>query len=664
MDVMNPESCKAMLHAVYDPHYEHFSEYFGNTFRGFFSDEPGFFNEDGTYYSTLGREKACLPWNDALPGMLSEKTGLTEKEILNLLPALYHEVEGRTALIREAYMDTATKLYSQNVAWLLGDWCRAHDVLYVGHIIEDMNAHQRLGHGAGHFFRAMDGQDMAGCDVVIHQIVPGFTDLEHSVQLAGDRAYPEFFNYTLPKLASSHAHIQPLKKGRAMCEIFGAFGWSEGIPFMKYLTDIMLVSGINHFVPHAFSAVYPDVPSPIFYSQGMSNYYPVFGELMGYMQRMSHTLTDGVHQADVAVYYNAEAEWAGGKCMLQDVVCQQLARHQIEYDLIPADVLKECSSILKRKLAVHEETYGALIVPYSQYLPEELLKRFVFLAKSGLPIYFVKDYPKGLNGGEFFPIAECVCESVPLDRLADRLISKGHRSLVPDQTIPFLRYFHIYRDGHDIYMLWNEDIHSKIDTTVRFLTAVSEPNAAFYDVWNNRLFSAAKGNSLRISLAPAQAVVVIFSQEEDFSSLPPYDYCEGEVQELNLTWKVSAREMNESEFKDIPLENGLCNLARKLPAFGGILRYESTWHTDCPDLCKYLECTNVGELARLWINDTYCGSIVSAPYRFHIEGMLREGDNHIRIEVCPNLGYRERDHLAAYLPLPPTGLIGPLYCRS
>ena len=66
IDMMSEQSCRAMLHAVYEPHYEHFKEYFGNTFAGFFSDEPGFANEAGTYHSTLGREDAVIPWNDEL----------------------------------------------------------------------------------------------------------------------------------------------------------------------------------------------------------------------------------------------------------------------------------------------------------------------------------------------------------------------------------------------------------------------------------------------------------------------------------------------------------------------------------------------------------------------------------------------------------------------
>ena len=73
IDMMSEESCKAMIYGVYEPHYEHFKEYFGNTFAGFFSDEPGFLNELGTYHSVLGRENMDIPWNDALPDILAKK---------------------------------------------------------------------------------------------------------------------------------------------------------------------------------------------------------------------------------------------------------------------------------------------------------------------------------------------------------------------------------------------------------------------------------------------------------------------------------------------------------------------------------------------------------------------------------------------------------------
>jgi len=214
-------------------------------------------------------------------------------------------------------MDTITNLYKECFCTKLGNWCHAHGVEYIGHIIEDMNAHARMGCSAGHFFRSLDGQDMAGIDVVLHQIVPGFNEQIHSAPIAGGKADPAFFDYMLAKLAASHSHIQPRMKGRAMCEMYGAYGWAEGMSLMKWLTDHMLVRGINYFVPHAFSPKFPDYDCPPhFYGRGKNPQYRDFKVLMDYMNKMSHLLTDGRHVATAALLYHAEAEWSGGKYML------------------------------------------------------------------------------------------------------------------------------------------------------------------------------------------------------------------------------------------------------------------------------------------------------------------------------------------------------------
>ena len=56
----------------------------------------------------------------------------------------------------------------------------------------------------------MKGRQMAGIDVVHHQIVPGFTKNIHQ-WIAGD-SDGEFFHFGLTKLASSSAHLDEEKK--------------------------------------------------------------------------------------------------------------------------------------------------------------------------------------------------------------------------------------------------------------------------------------------------------------------------------------------------------------------------------------------------------------------------------------------------------------------
>ena len=72
---------------------------------------------------------------------------------------------------------------------------------------------------------------MAGIDVVLWQLVPGF-DAGPFAAVAGD-ADGAFFHYGLAKLGSSLGHLDPKKRGRTMCELFGAYGWREGLKLMK-----------------------------------------------------------------------------------------------------------------------------------------------------------------------------------------------------------------------------------------------------------------------------------------------------------------------------------------------------------------------------------------------------------------------------------------------
>ena len=305
MNLLDASSVRILLDEVYEKHYERYGRYFGNTIAGFFSDEPELGNVKGyPFDNTLGQKDVKLPWSEELEGKLRGKWG---EDFLFNLPALWYESGDKTKKVRYEYMDEMTRLVRTCFSGQIGAWCEDHGVEYIGHIIEDDNAHTRMGCSIVHYFREMEGQHMAGVDVVHHQIVPGFTEPVHQ-WIAGDRD-GEFFHFGLAKLGSSAAHIQENKKGRALCEIFGNYGWAEGNSLMKWLTNHMLVRGINEFTPHAFSMKYPDPDCPPhFFARGNNPGFPCFAQLMHYMNRSAHLLSEGTHWADAAVLYHGESE--------------------------------------------------------------------------------------------------------------------------------------------------------------------------------------------------------------------------------------------------------------------------------------------------------------------------------------------------------------------
>lgn len=80
--------------------------------------------------------------------------------------------------------------------------------------------------------------------------------------------------------------------GRVMCEVYGAYGWSEGNRLMKWISDYMLVRGVNEFCPHAFDPKeYPDEDCPPhFYAHGINPQYREFEKLMRYTNRIAELL--------------------------------------------------------------------------------------------------------------------------------------------------------------------------------------------------------------------------------------------------------------------------------------------------------------------------------------------------------------------------------------
>lgn len=209
-EYLNPlmkEATEVLIREVYEPHYAHYKEEFVTLIEGFFSDEPRFGNVKGTE-AGIGSDMV-LPWRKGL-----------EKELPfepKYLPLLWVDAKGTEAQIRYQYMDLITKLYRDNFTKVLSDWCHAHGVLYLGHTIEDNGAHARLGYGTGHYFRGQETMDYAGIDVIGGQVVPGMNYHHDAFNTGGSNG--EFYHYALAKLASSAAHLDPLKKGNSVCEI-------------------------------------------------------------------------------------------------------------------------------------------------------------------------------------------------------------------------------------------------------------------------------------------------------------------------------------------------------------------------------------------------------------------------------------------------------------
>lgn len=645
MDMLNPEACNLMLEAVYEPHYEHFKEYFGNTFMGFFSDEAQFGNDEGCF-SILGKEFMLVPVSDEVIDIVSQKMSKPKDYIMNLLPLLWHTHTNKLHNFRYCYMDTLSMMFKRNFSDLLGDWCREHGVMYIGHIIEDNNAHMRLGPGPGHFFRGLSGQDYSGCDIVLNQMIPGFCEHIHGAPISSWRGDPEFFRYTLSKLCVSDAHLDPKKKGRALCEIFGAFGWAEGVPMMKNLADHMLVSGINHFVPHAFTNRYPlaDCP-PHFYCKGNNPQFDYFTKLTKYMQRVCHMLYGGKHVNNVAILYNCEGEWCAGEYDLFQKVSKILLQNQIDFDFVPSDYLDK-PLIGKESFVINGEEFKTIVVSYSSILPKSLVDKLNYLSDNGVEVIFCENLPTKYADSE----EPMVCKNYNVVKYSELVsVLNKYRDIEAQSECKYLRFYHTVNEGKDIYMFSNEDIINEIETDI----VLSHGGEYIkYDAWSNSvLYGKTDGKSLHVKIKPSDSCIYVFDDHGKSVNDTVNEYCS---QYINPVWNISIQK--DGVFENLCLSDKLSNLATKLPSYCGVIKYKTGVTSD--KKVRKLCFENIGEIATVYVNGKQCADVLVSPFEYDVFDLWQDGENEIVVDVLTNLGYKHRDSFSKFLSLPPMGLVG------
>lgn len=650
IDMINPDSVDLLINAVYEPHAEHYSQYFGNVISGFFSDEPQLGNfiyewgiaDPGFYGYKIGVKGLSLPYSDELIGLLSDTLGENAKP---LLPSLWYDIDGVTAKVRVAYMDAVTRLYQQHFSERLGGWCERHNVEYIGHIIEDNNGHTGTGHSAGHYFRALSGQHMSGIDIVYQQVEPGFAHYGNSIRGAGIQSDSTFFHYVLGQLAASCAHIDQNKHGRAMAEVFGAAGWAEGSQMCKWLIDFLLVRGVNHFVPHAFSPSFPnpDCP-PHFGADGLDPQYDGFCSLMDYANKASYLLSGGTHIADAALMYHAESEWANKDDFEKvDNAAKSLLDSHIDYDIIPADAVLQ-SEVIDGRLCINDEQYKMLAVPYSHYYSNELMNKLNDMQKNGLDVVFLRTLPD--NCGYDFSVST----SETLE-----CYYKAHHDcdITVNADFPLLRHYHIRRDNHDIFMFFNESVTDTADFTVN--VGISGRFTRL-DMLNGTETVEECNGTLKLNLEPYQSNIIVFGEDRQ----PSRTYALENIENLKPEFKISAADYtNMSDFKPLITTAELDDVAEldSMPRFSGKLKYECKFTTTPHDKC-IIEFEHVSQNVRLYLNGRDCGIRICKPFRFDITDYIHDGQNELCAVVSNTLVFSLRDDFSKYQILQPSGIFG------
>lgn len=659
-DYLNPlmkEATQVLIDEVYQPHYDHFASEFGKVITAFFSDEPRFGNIKGPD-AVIGTDMV-LPWR---PGLEEELP--FEKRFL---PLLWFGGNGKEREIRFEYMDLVTRLYSENFSGVLAGWCHAHGVGYLGHNIEDEGAHCRLGYGPGHYFRAQKDQDYAGIDVIGTQIVPGMPYHHDAFSTGGNNG--EFYCYALGKLAGSAAHLDPKKKGRAMCEAFGAYGWNEGLKLMKWITDHLISRGVNTIVPHAFNPkAFPDWDCPPhFYAHGHNPQFRFFPQYTAYANRLMSLFSGGKSAARTGVLYHGMNEWCG-KCMPVEKVLRVLTQHQIDADIISEDYLND-ATIKDGIYCINEQHFDTLIVPETEAMPGAIEAKILKMADQGVRVLWVNARPSHivlpkLTDEERQRLNE-ESRIVSLKDLAGACPAASEITL--SSSAPYLVCYHYKKAEKDILFCFNESVTDNAAVTAD-ISFFRGKKVLRYDAFSGQCYAMPmKNGSFRLALAPYESAVFIASSDTE-NDLPVKEtptaasYYLKNTEVISGKWRISfASAENYPEFSEVfPAEDhpAFLHRIRGYEKACGTVRYETTWNAGNikKEQKVLLDLGYVYETAEVWINGQKAGIRICPPYLFDISGLVKDGENTLRVELTNTIGNQIRDGLSQYLVIEPFGM--------
>lgn len=550
-DLLNPDAVAAFVRLTHDRYAAALGDHLGTTVVAMFTDEPCL---SGRSPKAKGK-----PYSPGISEQLSKRTGWDTEKVQSWMPALWHDFGPDTAWFRESYeralQDRLVEVFYRAQA----QWCEKVGIALTGHPAEsnDMDSLRSL--------------HWPGQDVVWRWVLPSNgLDGAHSVSA---------------KAAASAGAIAG--RPRVLTEVLGAYGWQLSLDEVKWLVDWHLARGTGLFVLHAF--FYSIRGQRAFESEpdlGIHNpWWPLFGELVRYMTRMSWLLGTSAPRVRVAVVGTGhDLPWR---------VAGALYRNQIDFHYVD-DTALTMSTVDNSELCVGAQRYSTVIVDNGH--------REVSLSEAS------REVLSRLDG---------VLSVGPDDEL-DAVVAAVPRDIQVSPAAPDLRI--VQFDG--IYAFFNEG-EELIETRV----ALGGLTAEWWDPLRStreRAVFDEDGVVVRLDRRESRLLVLGESAIDDPSDV------DSVVITVDGPWSASDQD---GRAIDVPLL-GDWAVVRGTDRLSGTVHYRTEVVLSDQPASVLVDLGVVGEAARLVVNGNDAGVAMWPPHRINVPGHLwRAGTNTIEVAV-------------------------------
>ena len=525
VDILNPDVMDRFIAETHDRYYARFADAFGNTLKGFFTDEPQYFRY-ATAYS---------------PTMIEAYRARYGGDLLDELGRLFVDCDGAPGF-RFRYWQLMNERYTEQFAGRIFRWCESHRAMLTGHTIQE---------------------DSLGGQMICSAGVMPFYEYEHipGIDWLGRITATELGAKQVGSAAAQ------LGKKHVLTETFACCGWDVTPRELKRIAEWQYVNGVNlmchHLYPYSIRGQRKR-DYPAFYSA----HNPWTDELRpfnDYFTHLGYLLAESEERANVGVLHamhsayltfdRADPEGSTGALNKRFTgLLESLGAAGIGHHLIDEYLLRRHGSVSGRRLCMGRRMYDVIVIPEMDTIDRataELLREYV------------------ANGGEIVlqGAAPTMIDGEPADlrflRATMDFDALCRRESMIDRRGTAIRCTYRSAEGGDFWYAVNlsPDKTETLTVTLPFRGAVSVEltSAAVQPV---HFVPADGGIRVPLTLAPGESVVLM--QADD--ALPaPVQPRRTAIADLTGTWTFVQRPENTLTLDTVALSDDGVTYSEPLP---------------------------------------------------------------------------------------------------
>ena len=613
--MIEPGATERFIEKTHEAYRKAVGRHFGKTIKFAFMDEP---------VMPYGYKGESMGWCSDFAEQFRVRKGYDFMPHADDVLANKHVFDADTVKYRIDYLDVRAQLFSERFLGVVQDWCRCNGLRSSGHMDGEDIPEAAIRYGYGNLFDCYRAMDVPGVDVIWRQLYPTTLD-NPGAQLP------------FPRYASSVGH----QKGErlALSESFGIYGDSFPPGMMKWLVDYQMVRGINLFV-FGYYAVsnagqWMDLFEP--HSGPVTPGWDFQRPFFDYIARTASILAEGEPTAEIAVYFDNRAFWAGGietevAARMHYAAATVLDRANCEYEFIDDRALAD-AEIVGDRMRVGNMSYSTFVLPSSRWMGEKARGRLDAFRKAGGKVLSVEE----------------IAKARPACRIRGRLSDR-------------IRVARRVKGNEMLYFLVNETPYLLPPMELELDGAEGVVRA---DPITGRFFAidAQKGNRFNWRFPPYGSAIFITGAKSDVAAEPYFDYdvAPGNVYCITDGWTMKPlvrHKAGRNDFEIAPVAD-----ARERPTdlsdwrrsigddFSGKVLYRVEF--DCDEAKeRWLDLGVVKWCCDARFNGQPLGARFFGPYRWRVK--TAKGRNILEVTVanmlCNTLGDDVRDRIARDFP--------------